>query len=207
MQAQLRELARKYGVPSVGHIGSSPPKVYCFDVHTHQKLDPRTMLIKDIDEVEQGKTQTPRTEDTNTGERPIPDASYLQDPSVPPPATNNPFGEGFVKSEQILDAEDIKILSYGTVYGFARAPDKTYSMVFAVQFSSRGSFSPAEQQAVDAFAEFVPKAAKHAYEVKGNKAQNAERLRRESLHVSAMSVCLLVERWSSLEYRLEARSY
>jgi hypothetical protein len=68
----------------------------------------------------------------------------------------------------------LKMLTIGTVYGFACTPNSIYQMVFAVQFSPLSSLNPVQQEAVELFAKYVPAAAKHDYEAKGNSAQNAE---------------------------------
>jgi hypothetical protein len=164
----LRELAIDAGLELVGHSKESAPvDVYCMDANTHEKLDSRKMLIRGIDDRDGGLTESSGTNPTNIH----PSAS------VPPPARDNPFGNGYVKTETVLSDASFKILNHGTVYGFARAPDNTYSMVFAVQFQSHDSLSDAEKEAVDVFVDFLPKAASHAYEVKVNAAQNIGRKR------------------------------
>ena len=151
------------GLELVGHTREScPADVYCIDANTHEKLDPRKMLIREIDDVgrrsEKSSGADPKHVDLQT--------------SVPPPAKDNPFGDGHVDTETVLKDERFKVLDHGTVYGFARAPDETYSMVFAVQFQSGDSLGEVEKEAVGVFIDFLPKAAAHAYKVKVNGAQN-----------------------------------
>ncbi|KDN33546.1 hypothetical protein RSAG8_13360, partial [Rhizoctonia solani AG-8 WAC10335] len=164
---QLRELAVNAGLELVGHTeGSFPTDVYCMDAITHDKLDPRKMLIQGVDRG--GQSKKPSGANPKNVNNPT---------SVPPPAKDNPFGSGYVDTETVLKDKRFKILDHGTVYGFARAPDETYSMVFAVQFQDRDSLGETEKEAVDVFIDFLPKAAAHAYEVKVNGAQNVVRKR------------------------------
>ncbi|CUA73439.1 helicase domain-containing protein [Rhizoctonia solani] len=166
---KLRQLAIDAGLEFVGHTKEFEPHVdvYCMEANTHEKLDARKMLIRGI-------------EDTG-GQPEKPSGASLEsvDPqrSVPPPAKDNPFGAGYVDTENVLRDKTFKILDHGTVYGFARAPDGTYSMVFAVQFKSHESLGDVEKEAVDVFVDFLPKAAAHAYEVTVNGAQNVGRKR------------------------------
>ncbi|EUC54175.1 hypothetical protein RSOL_032550, partial [Rhizoctonia solani AG-3 Rhs1AP] len=167
---QLRQLAINVGLELVGHTQSCPADVLCIDANTHEKLDPQKMLIRGVDGVG-GKDlseKIPRDADLK---------NINASTSVPPPAKENPFGSGYVDSESVLKDTTFKILDHGTVYGFAQAPDETYSMVFAVQFQCHDSLSEIEKEAVDVFVDFLPKAAVHAYEVKVNGAQNVGRKR------------------------------
>ncbi|KAG8690055.1 hypothetical protein FRC11_014124 [Ceratobasidium sp. 423] len=168
---QLRELAINMGFELVGHTKEScPADVYCMDANTHEKLDPRKMLVKGVDEAS-GGSEKPGAAVHKSGLHANPRAS------VPPPARDNPFGNGYVDTEAVLRDKRFKILGHGTVYGFARGPDETYSMVFAVQFQAHDSLRNIEKEAVGVFIEFLPKAAAHAYEVKVNGAQNVGRKR------------------------------
>ncbi|EUC54666.1 hypothetical protein RSOL_064760 [Rhizoctonia solani AG-3 Rhs1AP] len=175
-QRKLHKLAVEAGLCMVGHTQTSAPSnVYCMDAITHEKLDPRSMLIKGIDN-ETGNPE--RVSKTLASRVQLPSPNQARggafskvDLSVPLPANENPFGDGFVETE-VVEKAGFKVLSTGTVYGFARAPDGTYSMVFAAQFCPLDSLSDVEKEAANTFADFVPKAAAHAYEVKGNKAQN-----------------------------------
>ncbi|KDN34327.1 hypothetical protein RSAG8_12578, partial [Rhizoctonia solani AG-8 WAC10335] len=81
----------------------------------------------------------------------------------------------------VLKDKSFKVLDHGAVYGFARAPDRTYSMVFTVQFQSQDSLGKVEKEVVDVFIDFLPKVAAHAYEVKGNGAQNVALKKRVGL--------------------------
>ncbi|CAE6431057.1 unnamed protein product [Rhizoctonia solani] len=141
-------------------------KVYCYDVITGKRLNPADMSIMDIDD----PLPTPPPDTNST---PLPATA---DHDVPPPAASNPFPPGFVTTAQIK-AENFKILSRGTVYGFARAPNNQYQMVFAAQFSSLDDMNAIEKQAIDAFVQYIPFAAQHAHEVTINKAQNVEDVR------------------------------
>lgn len=159
------------GLELVGHTQEScPTDVYCIDANTHEKLDSRSMLIRDIDDVGRSSEKPSGTDPKHANPQ----------TSVPPPAKSNPFGDGHVDTETVLKDDTFKVLDHGTVYGFARAPDGTYSMVFAVQFQSGDSLGEVEKEAVGVFTDFLPKAAAHAYEVKVNGAQNVGRKRGEA---------------------------
>ncbi|KAG8715244.1 hypothetical protein FRC11_005132 [Ceratobasidium sp. 423] len=159
----------------VGHTdGSSPSNVYCMDARTHEKLDLRNILIKDIDKIPENSLPSisaARTDPLKPAHAQSMPRGNI-DPSVLLPAIDNPFRDGFVETKTIVK-QGFKIRKVGTVYGFAHAPDGTYSMVFAVQFCPLNKLGEAEKEAVNVFVEFVPKAAAHAHQVKGNKAQNA----------------------------------
>ncbi|KAG8738154.1 hypothetical protein FRC10_007228 [Ceratobasidium sp. 414] len=162
--AQLRDLGRQYGLRAVGHSDQSPFNVLCVDAYTHHQLDNRTMFINGIDEP---KLQ-PSTESINEAT----DRARGRDETVPPPADSSSLPtEGFVTPQMLADAH-FKTYREGTVYGFAAAPNGTYSMVWAVQFSPAGSFNDIEQEAIDSFAGYMDIVAKHAHEVKDNRAQN-----------------------------------
>lgn len=156
------------GLELVGHtMASSPTEVYCMDANTHEKLDPRKTLIQGIDETGEQCEKPTGSNPTDVGAQ----------TSIPPPAKDNPFGNGYVDTQAVLKDASFKVLDRGTVYGLARAPDGTYSMVFAVQFQSQDSLGETEKEAVDVFVDFLPKAAAHAYEVRVNGAQNVGRKR------------------------------
>ncbi|KAG8750686.1 hypothetical protein FRC11_010174 [Ceratobasidium sp. 423] len=181
---QLCRLAVEASLAMVGHTDvPSLSNVYCMDTRTHEKLDPRSMLIKGIDKIPEDShhptTASGVTPPKLARTQSIPRGDV--DPSVPLPATDNPFGGGFVETEAVVK-QGFKIFKTGTVYGFAHAPDETYSMVFAVQFCPLDKLGEVEKQAVNTFVEFLPKAAAHAYEVKGNKAQNAGSKRKGRLY-------------------------
>ncbi|KDN43800.1 hypothetical protein RSAG8_05793, partial [Rhizoctonia solani AG-8 WAC10335] len=169
---QLRDLAVNVGLELVGHTkGPFPTDVYCMDANTHEKLDPRKMLIRCVDDTDEQSEEPTGANPNNVGAQ----------TSVPPPAKDSPFGNGYVDTKMVLKDESFKVLDHGAVYGFARAPDGTYSMVFAVQFQSQDSLGEVEKEAVDVFIDFLPKAAAHAYEVKGNGAQNVALKKRVGL--------------------------
>ncbi|KAG8714814.1 hypothetical protein FRC08_011403 [Ceratobasidium sp. 394] len=132
------------------------------------QLDNRTIFIDGIDdELRPSKDSVAEAVDRAGG----------RDPTVPPPADSSPFpNEGFVTAEMVADAH-FKTYREGTVYGFAATPNGTYSLVWAVQFSPTGTFDEIEQEAVDSFAGYMDIVARHAYEVKGNRAQNGNPVR------------------------------
>ncbi|CUA74689.1 hypothetical protein RSOLAG22IIIB_05656 [Rhizoctonia solani] len=173
--ARLREMSRRLGLRAVGHIddGRMPFDVLCIDAYTHEALDNRTMLINGVDNDDSDIPPPPPIADlkgTKTSNR--------DDPTVPGPARDNPFSQtGFV-SKDMLDKFKFKFFSYGTVYGFARAPNGKYSMVWAVQFSPIDSFNEVEQQAVDVFIDYMSLAQDQGYEVTINRAQNGNKTRR-----------------------------
>ncbi|KAG8735130.1 hypothetical protein FRC12_018208 [Ceratobasidium sp. 428] len=210
---QLHEIARAYGLRSAGHISTdrAPSDVICVDAYTHKPLDPSSMCIEGIDsksidtasDIEasgstagvltkspsklKGKKKVKRRERERQkreaqAKASKPSGSNL---SIPPPAMENPFpSEGFVTKEMIHDA-NFKVYQRGTVYGFARAPNGVYSMVWAVQFSPADSFSPVEREAVEVFIEYMNLVQAHAHEVKNNRAQNGNKaLRTEGQNTS-----------------------
>ncbi|KAG9103184.1 hypothetical protein FRC06_011841 [Ceratobasidium sp. 370] len=161
---QLRDLGRKCGLTAVGHLDESPFNVLCVDAYTHRPLDNRTMFINGIDEPE----LRPSTQSVAEAV----DRARGRDETVPPPADSSPLpNEGFITT-QMLAEENFKTYKQGTVYGFAAAPNGTYSMVWAVQFSPIASLNDIEQEATDSFAGYMGIVAEHAHEVKGNRAQN-----------------------------------
>ncbi|KAG9100872.1 hypothetical protein FRC06_003591 [Ceratobasidium sp. 370] len=173
---RIRELARLYGLRCVGHVDPdrTPFDVCCVDAYTHRPLDPDGMLINGINNDDTGATPLPPAKPTPKGKK---NAAKL-DPSVPPPALDSPFpADGFVTKE-MLAAQKFTTYYSGTVYGFARAANNMYSMVWAVQFSPSGSFNDVEQEAVDVFIEYMDVVRLHAHEVKKNRAQNGNKARR-----------------------------
>jgi hypothetical protein len=151
-----------------------PFDVLCIDAYTHESLDNRTMLINGIDNNDMDAAAAPPLT-TTAGSR---KKSNREDPTVPPPARDNPLpSTGFV-SKDMLKAAGFKMFSYGTVYGFAPAPNGKYSMVWAVQFSPIGSFNKVEQEAVDVFIDYMALAQDQGYEVKINRAQNGNKARK-----------------------------
>ncbi|CAE7110478.1 unnamed protein product [Rhizoctonia solani] len=181
---QLRKKSIEAGLALVGHTESSaPPNVYCMDAITHRKLDLKSTNTKDIDKTSQN-SQLPTTplDTLNPTDAESSSRSNAGTP-FPLPATDNPFGGGFVDSAAV-EEQRFKILKTGTVYGFARAPDGSYSMVFAVQFCPLDTLSQTEQKAIDVFVDFLPKAAAHAYEVRGDGSQNTGSKHRGRLYLS-----------------------
>ncbi|CAE7106840.1 unnamed protein product, partial [Rhizoctonia solani] len=151
--ARLKEMSNRLGLRAVGHVddGRMPFNVHCIDAYTHAPLDNSTMLINGIDNDEPDISPLPPTTDDSRGRK----ASYRDDSTVPKPARDSPLPQtGFVSKDMLVDA-NFKFFSYGTVYGFARAPNGSYSMVWAVQFSPIGSFNEVEQQAVDVFIDYM----------------------------------------------------
>ncbi|KAG9100158.1 hypothetical protein FRC06_004472 [Ceratobasidium sp. 370] len=175
--ARLRELAKQHGLRSVGHLDPdrSPFNVRCVDAFTHQTLDIRKMLVNgvDNDDVDAKPVPQPLADATANAAR----QSNERDPSAPPPAMdlNTLPADGFVTRE-MLEHANFKKYSFGTVYGFAPAENGVYCMVWAVQFSPIGSFSPVEQEAIDVFVSYTEKVRHHAHEVKNNRAQNDGRI-------------------------------
>ncbi|KAG9095515.1 hypothetical protein FRC06_009706, partial [Ceratobasidium sp. 370] len=162
--AQLRDLGRRYGLEAAGHSDMSPFNILCVDAYTHHQLDNRTMFINGIDEPE----LQPPTESVAEAV----DRARGRDETVPPPAdTGSLPTKGFITA-QMLDDARFKTYRHGTVYGFAAAPNGTYSMVWAVQFSPTESLNDIEREAVDSFAGYMDVVAEHAHEVKDNRAQN-----------------------------------
>ncbi|GAB1528107.1 hypothetical protein RhiTH_011298 [Rhizoctonia solani] len=163
---QLRQLAIDVGFELVGHTeGSYPTNVYCMDANTHEKLDPRKMLIKGMDAIYKELESASASCSKSRGRA-------NKQASVPPPVKDASLGDGFVDTKTVLADKRFKVLSHGTVYGFARGSDQTYSMVFAVQFQSQDLLLEIEKEAVDVFTSVLPKMAVHAYEVRVNGAQS-----------------------------------
>jgi hypothetical protein len=138
--------------------------VYCSNVVTGHRLNPNSLHIISIDNSMSAKLPTQ------------PATATTQSPSgqsVPLPATDNPFPDGYVTTEMV-NTENFKVFSQGTVYGFSHAPNGTYQMVFVAQFSNLDSLNKVEHEAVDVFVKFVPEVTKHVYKVTGNATQTAE---------------------------------
>ncbi|KAF8747239.1 hypothetical protein RHS01_11376 [Rhizoctonia solani] len=135
------------------------------DANTHEKLDPRKMLIKGVDAINKELESASVSCSKSQGRAD-------KQASVPPPVKDASLGDGFVDTKTVLADKRFKVLSHGTVYGFAWGSNQTYSMVFAVQFQSQDSLLEIEKEAVDVFTSVLPKMAVHAYEVRVNGAQS-----------------------------------
>ncbi|CAE6496731.1 hypothetical protein RSOLAG22IIIB_05772 [Rhizoctonia solani] len=179
--ARLRELSNQLGLRAVGHVddGRMPFDVLCIDAYTHKPLDNRTMLINGVDNDDPEAAPLPPLAANIQTKK----SSNTNDPTVPKPARDSPFPQtGFVSKDMLLEAK-FKLFSCGTVYGFAHAPNGSYSMVWAVQFSPIGSFNEVEQQAVDVFIDYMALAQDQAYKVEINRAQNGNKARKTTREV------------------------
>ncbi|KAG8781053.1 hypothetical protein FRC12_022284 [Ceratobasidium sp. 428] len=168
---RVRELGKQFGLRSVGYLDpeKNPLNVICVDAYTHEQLDCREILINGIDNDQSNLVPQPSPEAIKKAR----DQSIGRDQSVPPPSKDSPFpSEGFITREMLREA-DFKLYSWGTVYGFAPAPNGTYSIVWAVQFSPVGSFNKVEQEAVNVFINYMDK--------NGNKLRIIERNASEAL--------------------------
>ncbi|CAE6434916.1 unnamed protein product [Rhizoctonia solani] len=173
---RLRDLSNKLGLHAAGHVddGRRLFDILCIDAYTHQTLDNRTMVINGIDNDDIDAVPSPPPAAAAGSDK----KSNRDDPTVPVPARDNPLpSTGFV-SKDMLEEAKFKLFGHGTVYGFARAPNDKYSMVWAVQFSPIGSFDPVEEQAVKVFIEYMDLAKDQGYEVKINRAQNGNKARK-----------------------------
>ncbi|KAG8734193.1 hypothetical protein FRC11_009295 [Ceratobasidium sp. 423] len=195
---RLRDLSNELGLRAAGHVddGRRPFGVLCIDAYTHETLDNRTMVINGIDNDDIHAVPPPPSAATIGSKK----KSNRDDPTVPVPARDNQLpSTGFVSKDMLTEAK-FKILRHGTVYGFARAPNDKYSMVWAVQFSPIGSFDQVEEQAVNVFIEYMELAKDQGYEVKINRAQNGNKARKTTSKMQEDAVqerhgCLFGSGW------------
>ncbi|KAG8724017.1 hypothetical protein FRC09_000760 [Ceratobasidium sp. 395] len=171
---EAQEIGGNESAPAQESGSWNPLNVICVDAYTHEQLDCREILINGIDNDQSNLVPQPSPEAIKKAR----DQSIGRDQSVPPPSKDSPFpSEGFITREMLREA-DFKLYSWGTVYGFAPAPNGTYSIVWAVQFSPVGSFNKVEQEAVNVFINYMDKVKQFAHEVKNNRAQNSNKSRK-----------------------------